>query len=56
MGSRRWGEDGAIGSLLLGYYDGAQLVSAGTGRNAKTVRDLWERLSRTGGEDTTSTF
>ncbi|WP_410866306.1 DNA ligase D [Paraburkholderia sp. SIMBA_027] len=45
----RGGKDGEIGSLLLGYYDdGAKLVGAGsvgTGWNARTARDLWERLA-----------
>lgn len=45
----RGGKDGEIGSLLLGYYDdGAKLVGAGsvgTGWNARSARDLWERLT-----------
>ncbi|CAG9207530.1 3'-phosphoesterase / DNA ligase D / DNA repair polymerase [Paraburkholderia tropica] len=44
----RGGRDGEIGSLLLGYYEGATLHGAGsvgTGWSARTARDLWERLA-----------
>ncbi len=43
----RAGKDGEVGSLLLGYYVGNKLHDAGsvgTGWNARTGRDLWERL------------
>ncbi|MFM0573004.1 DNA ligase D [Paraburkholderia caledonica] len=43
----RGGKEGEVGSLLLGYYVGKKLHdagSAGTGWNARTGRDLWQRL------------
>ncbi|MEX3943838.1 DNA ligase D [Paraburkholderia sp. BR10937] len=43
----RGGKDGEVGSLLLGYHDGGKLHDAGsvgTGWNARTARDLWQRL------------
>ncbi|WP_171910394.1 hypothetical protein [Paraburkholderia fungorum] len=42
------GKDGEVGSLLLGYYDGALLHDAGcvgTGWGARTASDLWSRLA-----------
>ncbi|WP_027802729.1 DNA ligase D [Paraburkholderia dilworthii] len=43
----RGGKEGEVGSLLLGYYVGRKLRDAGsvgTGWNARTGRDLWQRL------------
>jgi bifunctional non-homologous end joining protein LigD len=43
----RGGREGEVGSLLLGYYAGKKLHDAGsvgTGWNARTGRDLWQRL------------
>ncbi len=43
----RGGKEGEVGSLLLGYYVGKKLHGAGsvgTGWNARTGRDLWQRL------------
>nr|WP_243672023.1 non-homologous end-joining DNA ligase [Paraburkholderia kirstenboschensis] len=43
----RGGKEGEVGSLLLGYYVGKKLHDAGsvgTGWNARTGRDLWQRL------------
>ncbi|MFM0439970.1 DNA ligase D [Paraburkholderia strydomiana] len=43
----RGGKEGEVGSLLLGYYAGKKLHDAGsvgTGWNARTGRDLWQRL------------
>ncbi len=43
----RGGKSGAVGSLLLGYYVGNKLHDAGsvgTGWDAKTARELWNRL------------
>ncbi|SAK81785.1 DNA ligase D [Caballeronia calidae] len=43
----RGGKSGEVGSLLLGYYVGNKLHDAGsvgTGWDAKTARDLWNRL------------
>ncbi|WP_233888218.1 DNA ligase D [Paraburkholderia flagellata] len=44
----RGGEDGEVGSLLLGYYVDGELRDAGsvgTGWDARTARDLWARLT-----------
>jgi bifunctional non-homologous end joining protein LigD len=44
----RGGKDGEVGSLLLGYYVENKLYDAGsvgTGWNAATGRDLWNRLT-----------
>ncbi|WP_322032127.1 DNA ligase D [Paraburkholderia sp. J76] len=44
----RGGKDGEVGSLLLGYYVEGGLRDAGsvgTGWDAQTARDLWERLA-----------
>ncbi|EEF26899.1 conserved hypothetical protein [Ricinus communis] len=44
----RGGRDGDVGSLLLGYYEGRKLHDAGsvgTGWDARTGRDLWQRLA-----------
>lgn len=44
----RGSKDGEVGSLLLGYYVGNKLHDAGsvgTGWNARTGRDLWNRLT-----------
>ena len=44
----RGGNDGEVGSLLLGYYVGDKLHDAGsvgTGWDSKTARDLWHRLA-----------
>ncbi|KXV13080.1 ATP-dependent DNA ligase [Caballeronia megalochromosomata] len=44
----RGGNDGEVGSLLLGYYVGGKLHDAGsvgTGWDSKTARDLWKQLT-----------
>ncbi|GJH12686.1 DNA ligase D [Caballeronia novacaledonica] len=44
----RGGNDGEVGSLLLGYYVGSKLHDAGsvgTGWDSKTARDLWKQLT-----------
>ncbi|MFM0521603.1 DNA ligase D [Caballeronia jiangsuensis] len=44
----RAGNDGEVGSLLLGYYVGSKLHDAGsvgTGWDSKTARDLWKQLT-----------
>ncbi|MFM0515936.1 MULTISPECIES: DNA ligase D [Caballeronia] len=44
----RGGDDGEVGSLLLGYYVGSKLHDAGsvgTGWDSKTARDLWKQLT-----------
>ncbi|MDR5748777.1 DNA ligase D [Caballeronia sp. LZ029] len=44
----RGGNDGEVGSLLLGYYVGSKLHDAGsvgTGWDSKTARNLWKQLT-----------
>jgi len=44
----RGGNDGEVGSLLLGFYVGGKLHDAGsvgTGWDSKTARDLWKQLT-----------